>query len=461
MKKILLFLFFTHVVWAQKKPNILIFIADDWSKHAGIYGDNVVKTPNIDRIAKQGVVFENAFCSSPSCSPSRAAILTGMYPHQLESGANLHGTLAIKYPNYTQILKKNNYHVGVERKGWGPGNFEIGGYTDNPAGKVYDNFDEFLKNKKESQPFCFWFGTFDPHRPYKKSMGVQSGIDSSKIEIPRWLPNHGIVKEDIADYYYEVQRFDKEIGQVLEHLERIKELDNTLIIITSDNGMPFPRAKANVYDSGSNVPLILYWKNKVQPFAENQNTFVNLMDIAPTILEAVGLKIPKEMKGKSLVPFLLKTASVHQKEVFIERERHANVRKGNESYPVRAIRNDRFLYIKNFEPDLYPAGDPEKWYSVGSYGDVDASPTKDFLIENKLQFQVQFDQAFTKRPAEELYDLALDPLQLNNIISYKKYANDLAVLRIQLKKWMKSTQDPRLTATKVFTEYPYYGQEGK
>lgn len=448
---------FANLGLAQKSPNIIVFIADDWSKHAGVYGDKVIKTPNIDKIASQGLVFQNAFCAAPSCTPSRAAVLTGRYPHQLGEGGNLYGTLLAQYPNYAKILEKQGYHVGLERKGWGPGKYENGGYEHNPAGKEYNNFVDFFSKRSENQPFCYWFGSHDPHRIYIKGSGVESGIDSSLVKVPAWLPNHAVIKADIADYYFEVQRFDREIGEIIEKLQISNELDNTLIIVTSDNGMPFPRAKATVYDSGSNIPLIISWKNGIKPNAQLQNTFVNLIDLAPTFLEVSGTAVPKEMSGKSLLPFLKNQSLKHREEVYLERERHANTRKGNESYPVRAIRNKKFLYIRNFEPELHPAGDPEKWYSVGRYGDVDASPSKDLILDNLKDFEFYFKRAFGKRPAEELYDLSRDPNQLNNVINDKKYLKSLNILRSKLNEWMKSSQDPRLKPTRVYTEYPYRG----
>jgi len=457
LKKILIFLLLAHLSFSQKTPNIIVFIADDWSKHAGVYGDKVIKTPNIDKIASEGIVFQNAFCAAPSCTPSRAAILTGRYPHQLGEGGNLYGTLSAKYPNYAKILEKQGYHVGLERKGWGPGKFENGGYEHNPAGKLYRNFEEFFSKKPENQPFCFWFGSQDPHRAYIEGSGVEAGINSSLINVPAWLPNHPIIKSDLADYYFEVQRFDREIGEVIEKLKISNEYDNTLIIVTSDNGMPFPRAKANIYDTGTNIPLIISWKNGIKPNPQLQNTFVNLLDLAPTFLEITNIEIPKEMTGKSLLPFLKNQTIEHRQEVYLERERHANVRKGNESYPIRAIRNDKFLYIRNFEPDLHPAGDPVKWYSVGRYGDVDASPSKDLILDNQNNFEHYYQRAFGKRPAEELYDLSNDPDQLKNVINDKKYTKSLKNLRSKLNKWMKTTQDPRTKPTKVYSEYPYNG----
>lgn len=342
-----------------KQPNILFCIADDWSgDHASIYGDKTVSTPTFDRMAKEGVLFRRAFCASPSCSPSRASILTGQYPHRLEEGGNLWGSLSVRYPNYTQLLEKQGYLVGISRKGWGPGNDTIGGYRHNPAGQRYSNFEEFYAKKSPNQPFCYWFGSTDPHRPYEKGAGEKIGLKIESVQVPACFPDVPEVRRDILDYYFEVQRFDKEVGEIIQFLEHKGELENTIVVITSDNGMPFPRAKANLYDLGTKMPLVITWKARIKG-GKVINEMVNLIDLAPTFLEASGLKVPKEMSGKSLLSLLEgKRKENLEKVQFLERERHAYVRPNNLGYPSRAVRTNQFLYIANFQADRYPAGNP-------------------------------------------------------------------------------------------------------
>jgi N-sulfoglucosamine sulfohydrolase len=445
---------------AKAQPNILFVIADDWSYgHARIYGDKVVKTPNFDRVAREGALFDYAFCAAPSCSPSRAAILTGQYPHRLEEGANLWGSLPVKFPTYTRILEEQGYFVGLSRKGWGPGNDKAGGYRQNPAGKGYKDFAQFLASNTEGKPFCYWFGTTDPHRPYEPGSGIASGMQPERVQVPAFLPDAPAVRSDILDYYYEIERLALELGEMLRMLEEAGQADNTLIVVTGDNGMPFPRAKANLYDPGVRVPLAIRWKGKIRA-GQRIREFVNLTDLAPTFLEAAGQAVPSGMNGKSLLPLLTGKTAEHRSEVYVERERHANVRKGDLGYPCRAVRTGEFLYIRNFFPDRWPAGDPELYHAVGSYGDIDASPSKQYIMDHRAQKAIApfFVLAFGKRPAEELYDLKLDPGQLNNVAGKPVYKAMLHTLSRKLDVWMQQTGDPRAEAhDDRWDKYPYYG----
>lgn len=446
---------------AIKRPNILFIIADDWSyPHAGIYGDKVVKTPNFDRVAREGALFTNSYCVAPSCTPSRAAVLTGQTVHRLEEGANLHGFLPKKFAVYPDLLETAGYTVGYTRKGWGPGvlggtgrvqnspvtttqtipsaKLEENGRTRNPAGPAFKSFEEFFKIKPAVKPFCFWLGSQDPHRPYIKGAGRQSGMRLEDVQVPAFLPDTPEVRGDILDYYFEVQRFDREIGELLRLLEAAGELDNTLIVITSDNGMPFPRAKANIRDSGNRMPLAIRWPAQVKG-GQVISDFVSHTDFAPTFLEAAGLKPPKQMTGQSLVGLLNGRKETDRDHVFLERERHANVRRGDLSYPVRAIRTRDFLYVRNLRPERWPAGDPERHKAVGAFGDVDASPTKELILDKRADKEIInfFRLAFEKRPAEELFDLRLDPAQLMNVADEPRHAEAKRKLRTTLDKWMR------------------------
>jgi arylsulfatase A-like enzyme len=446
-----------------RRPNVVLAIADDWSfPHAAIFGDRTVKTPNLDRLAREGARFTHAFVAAPSCTPSRAALLTGQAVHRLEEGGNLHGFLPKSYAVYPDLLEQAGYVVGYTGKGWGPGRFEPGGRTRNPAGPQFKSFDEFMQRRAAGSPFCFWFGSTDPHRPYEPGTGARAGMIPQRVQVPGFLPDTEAVRNDLLDYYFEVQRFDRDLGQIVDALERSGELEHTIIVVTSDNGMPFPRAKANVYDSGARVPLVIRWPGVARPGTVVE-ALVSLTDLAPSILESAGMTPPEAMTGRSLLPLLRGDAQAGRDRVFIERERHANVRRGDLSYPVRAIRTNDFLYIRNFRPERWPAGDPEQYVAVGPFGDIDGGPSKSVLLDRPGAAIVRFVRLATaKRPAEELYDVRRDPHQMENVAGRPAHRAAQQRLRAELDRWMRETGDPRATVDDDrWDRFPYYGAPAK
>jgi len=246
-------------------------------------------------------------------------------------------------------------------------------------------------------------------------------------------------------------------------LRALGELDNTLVVITADNGMPFPRAKANVYDAGARLPFAMRWPGRARA-GLGVDAFISLSDLAPTFLEAAGLTPPDSMSARSILRLAAGVTEQGRDKVFVERERHANVRKGDLSYPVRAVRTDEWLYIHNFRPDRWPAGDPEMFFSVGPYGDIDGGLSKTLLLERRDNPAIGrlFGLATAKRPAEELYDLKADPGQLINVAADPGRGEAKARLRRMLDEWMRTTGDPRATTDDDrWDRYPYYGQPGK
>ncbi|HMJ90786.1 MAG TPA: sulfatase, partial [Candidatus Acidoferrum sp.] len=425
------------------------------------YGDAVMKTPAFDRIAREGALFNYAFCAAPSCTASRGAILTGLAPHQLESGGNLWSTLPAKFETFPDTLERAGYFVGLMGKGWGPGDVKSGGRTRNPAGPPFKSFEAFLEKRPPGKPFCFWFGSVDPHRPYERGTGTDAGLDANKVRVPAFWPDKPEVREDMLDYYFEVERLDRNVTALIATLEKRGELENTVIIYTSDNGMPFPRAKANLYDAGTRMPLAIRWPGKTKP-GTKVDAFVNLYDLAPTILELSGVAAKTNMTGRSIVPLL--TGSVvgsGRESVFVERERHANVRAGDLSYPSRAVRSKDYLYIRNFAPDRWPAGDPVMWKAVGEFGDCDNGATKSFILEHREQEWAGrfFDLCFGMRPGEEFYDLRNDPDQLTNVVKRSEFGVTVTKHREWLANWMKQTADPRAIdpADDRWDRYEYFG----
>lgn len=448
-----------------KRPNILILMTDNhFADHVGAYGDKVIKTPNIDKVAQEGIMFNNAFCSTPSCSPARASMLTGQDPWRLGEGANLWGGFP-QEKVYTQLMAEAGYHVGIEGKGWGPGNAEADGWETNPGGERYDSFEEFYNEIDKGQSWMYWYSSRDPHRPFRKDGWKNSGIDLNSIIVPSYLPDTEEVRKDIADYYNEIQMFDDEVASYLALIGEMGQLENTIVIICSDNGWQMPRGLANLYDAGTKVPLIISWPAHYKGNRVIED-FVSLNDFAPTFLELAGIEIPKEMTAKSLLPILTSEDSGiidEERDFFVMgRERHAFVRQDGLGYPGRAIRTKDYLYIKNYEAERWPAGDPPL------YGDVDAhmlqypSPTKFYILEHKGDPKVKpfFDLAFGKRPAIELYDIKKDPEQINNVAGLPEYAEAQSQLAKRMIDYLVATEDPRETGEPFDWDGANYYMEG-
>jgi arylsulfatase A-like enzyme len=450
---------------ADARPNILYCLADDWSwPHAGVYGDRVIRTPTFDRVAREGMRFNYCFSASSSCTPSRAAMLTGQYPHRLEEGSCLWGFLPKKFPVYPDLLEKAGYAVGSTRKGWGPGDFRAGGFTHNPAGRAFKDFATFLKTEPDGKPFCFWFGSHDPHRPYEAGSGAGSGLKTNDVVVPPFWPDNGASRNDVLDYYSRVERYDREVGELLDLLAKDGKLGNTLVIMTGDNGWPFPRCKANLYDGGTRQPLAVRWPAMCKA-GQVSDDFINLMDLAPTCLEAAGAKPLPEMTSRSFLGLLTGAEkSGSRNTVFLERERHANARAGDAGYPVRAIRTRKFLYLRNLRPDRWPAGDPQAHKDPKRvFGDCDDGPTKNYILDHREEPGIQqfFELCFGKRPDEELYDLSKDPHQIHNVAGQPAFAATQQQLRAQLNQWMKDTADPRAVKDDDhWDSYPYFGGGG-
>ncbi|MDX2178990.1 MAG: sulfatase [Bryobacteraceae bacterium] len=444
---------FPAILRAQRRrPNILLLLADNWAApHASILGDPVVRTPAFDRIANEGVLFTGACSPNPSCSPARSSILTGQETHRLEDAANLYGPLALRYPRYPQTLEQAGYVCGYAGKAWGPGQppADSNGRRRNPVGDAFPDFGKFLAAKPAEKPFCFWFGSNDPHVPWTRGQERRSKLDAAKLKVPAHLPDWEVTRQDMLGYYAEVEEFDADCGRILETLKSAGELDNTLVVVTSDNGWQMPRGLANCYTLGVRVPMAMRYPERIAKGTVRED-FASLFDLAPTFLDAAGLPAPKGQSGASLF------GPQRRKEIFLERERHANVRKGDLGYPVRGVLNKRYLYLRNLEPERWPAGDPEHYWAVGPYGDIDDGPTKRRMMREKPQ--PHFDLCFGKRPPEELYDLATDPDQTKNLAaeaSAQKVKRDLSA---KVTAHMKRSGDPRASGpTDFWDRVPYTG----
>lgn len=460
---------------APKRPNILLVIADDWSaNHAGAYGCRWIRTPNFDRVAKEGVLFANAFTNNPKCSPCRASLLTGRNTWQLEEAMCHNGVFPAKWPVYPDVLEKAGYLVGHTGKGWGPGDFKAGGFKRNPAGPGYQqfkekpplqgmgntdlarNFDAFLKAREPGQPFCFWVGSHEPHRAYEEGSGRRAGRDLASVVLPAYYPDSDTIRSDLLDYAMEVERFDAELGKVLDRLEKTGEIDDTLILVTSDHGMPFPRVKGQIYEAGFHLPLAVRWGRHVKPGRVVED-FVNVRDFAPTFLEAAGVEAPGSMTGRSFLDVLRSEASGKvaptRNRMVVGKERHDLGRPNDQGYPVRALRTPEYLYVVNYEPDRWPVGNPET-----SYPNCDNGPTKTLIT---FRFDDYYRLCFGKRPAEELYRVGTDPDCVKNLVADPALREVKAGLRAEMESLLRKDEDPRMFGRgEVFESYKYLGARG-
>ncbi len=460
-------------------PNILFVIADDQSwPHAGAYGASFVETPSFDRVAREGVLFQNAFCAAPQCSPNRAALLTGRHIWQLEEAGTHRSCFPVKYQVYPDLLESAGYFTGYTGKGWSPGDWAVSGRSRNPAGPEYDvkrmpskphgglsgtdytgNFEAFLNARPEGKPFCFWFGGHEPHRPYEEGSGIRMGKKPETVEVPPFLPDTDLVRSDILDYAAEIEWFDRHLGGMLGLLETRGELDNTLVLVTGDNGMPFPRAKANLYEYGIHVPMAVMWRGRAKG-GRTANDLISFTDIAPTFLEAAGLEPPREMSGKSFLGIIIGTVKKKKDEsrtfILSGRERHSHARADNLGYPSRSIRTPEYLYIRNFKPDRWPAGDPVPSGESEGFHDIDDSPTKTWMLKTGPEDDL-FRLAFMKRPEEELYDIKKDAGCMKNLAGQPEYNQVRDKLRGMLEKNLTEQGDPRMLGYgDIFDSYPRY-----
>lgn len=473
-----------------QRPNVLFCIADDQSyPHAGIYGSRFVRTPAFDRVARQGVLFRNAFVSAPSCCPSRGSVLTGQDFYRLREASMNHTVWPGGPAVYPDVLAGSGYHAGYTGKGWGPGNWRVSGRRDSLCGPEYNrmkltppgkhisnidyaaNFEDFLKQRRSGAPFCFWAGFTEPHREYEPGIGSRHGKRLDDVEVPGFLPDAKEVRSDLADYAFEIEWYDRQLVRLLKLLEDRGELDDTIIVVTADNGMPFPRAKANLYDYGTRMPLAIRWGARARP-GRAVDDFVSFTDFAPTFLEAAGLPVPREMTGRSLMPLLESSQSgridrARDYAVFGIERHFPGSRPGGAGYPSRAIRTSDYLYIRNLTPERSPAGDRPGpvWPSddpTGGFGDTDGGPTKTCLWQNRAKYPELFQLAFGKRPGEELYAIEDDPYNVRNLAGDARYAAAKKSLSERLQRYLAKTQDPRATGSgelldAVMKKYPVLG----
>jgi N-sulfoglucosamine sulfohydrolase len=465
------------------RPNVLLCIADDWSHgHAGSYGCKWVKTPGFDQVARQGLLFTRAYTPNAKCAPSRSCLLTGRNSWQLEDACNHICYFPPKFTSYMEALGNSGYTVGFTGKGWGPG---IARTADNKprqlTGHPFNtrrlksptsgitrndyagNFSDFLDSTREKGPWCFWYGALEPHRGYEFGSGrKRAGKALSDIDrVPGFLPDNEVVRNDMLDYAVEVEHFDTHLSRMLAELEKRRLLDNTLVIVTSDHGMPFPRCKGQAYDYSNHVPLAIMWKKGIKKPGRTIDDYVSFIDIAPTVIETAGLSWDRTgmqaSPGRSLTELFTTEKEgrvIPQRDhVLIGKERHDIGRPDDVGYPIRGIVKDDKLYIHNYAIDRWPAGNPETGYL-----NCDGSPTKTVILNARRDHSQPryWELCFGKRPSEELYDLASDPDCLVNLAGSEAHQKLLTSLKQQMIAELKAQKDPRMFGKgDYFDKIPY------
>lgn len=471
--------------WAgasDRPTNILFCIADDWGLHAGAYGTTWVKTPAFDRVAQQGVLFNRAYTPNAKCAPSRACILTGRNSWQLEAAANHICYFPPKFKGWCEALAENGWFVGHTQKGWGPGVADDeNGKPRQMTGKAFNakkakpatsgignndyagNFVDFLDAAPREKPWAFWYGCVEPHRGYEYGSGVaKGGKQTSDIDrVPAFWPDNEQVRNDMLDYAFEVEHFDRHLGRMVDELEKRGLLESTMVVVTSDHGMPFPRSKGNAYEMSNHVPLAIMWKGGPGKPGRKVDDFVSFIDLAPTFVEVAGLSAAQhkmaEMTGRSLLPILRSEKSrvveADRDHVLIGKERTDIGRPNDWGYPTRGIIKKGWVYIENFEPSRWPAGNPETGYL-----DCDAGMTKTVILGARREKGSDpfWDLCFGMRPAEELYDLAKDPDAVKNLAGKVDAMGMQSALRDQMHAQLRKQGDPRMEGKgEVFDKYEH------
>ncbi len=425
----------------NRRKNIMLIVAHDLGQHIGPYGVQTVQTPNLDRMARQGVLFQNNFCVSPGCSPSRATIMTGRYPHS-------NGVMGLTHDDFLWRLNKDENHLAhvLAANGYNTcllGNWHENNRIDNVgytttvvrnneglalssdvtenvthpnALDLADRADFYLKQTKgEANPFFLYVGIFEPHRPFNFK---DCEPDTERgVWIPPYIPQETeeqrvAAEEEFGAMQGCIKRMDVAIGQLMESLERNGLKDDTLVLFTSDHGVAMPRAKCSLYDPGVETPL-MFWGGGI-PENKRHATLISNVDYFPTLLEWCGIPIAGKVQGRSFLPLLKNEVYEPNECIFSEKNYHRDYD------PIRSIRTDRHKLIINFE------------FNVAYDAPSD--------IQQGAIYRTSVEKYMGLRPRVEFYDLDTDPWEQNNLKNHPM----LSVLKRKLLEWMKETGDPLL-----------------
>lgn len=425
-----------------KRPNIVFIIADDvnWND-LGAYGNNTVRTPNIDQLAKDGMLFKQAFLTTSSCSPSRTSIISGLYPHNTDA-EQLSWPLPEDKNTFVKQLQNSGYWTGLA------GKYHLGESVNDDFDTIYemqwkdaplgldrrlvgdgsgcDEWIKLLRSREKDKPFFTWLASFDAHRPFSEGI-IDNPHKPENVILPPYHPDTKKVRKDYALYYDEISRMDDYVGKVITELESQGVADNTIILFITDNGRAFPRDKTTLYEGGIKTPWIVKWPSKIKP-GSTSNNLVSSIDIAPTFMKIAGLEPLNDFEGIDFTPLLSEDAKPVRNEIYAEDHFH-----DFEDY-TRAIRTTSYKYIKNFYPDLpnTPSADVIRdltWKSMLSEK------------ENGTLNEAQMRCFIIPRPTEELYDIVKDPNELYNLAQNESHTNILNDMRLRLKQMRKRTND--------------------
>jgi N-sulfoglucosamine sulfohydrolase len=442
---------------SAKRPNLVLLLSDDHSaEFTGCYGNPVIRTPNIDRFASEGMKLDRFFCAAPQCVPSRTAFLTGMSPVAANMG-RFSAPLPARIRTLPEYLRQAGYFTGVVGR-----NFHLDGSPQGPvSGPVYrklglqtfrrrvdflevndgvprtlEKIGEFFERRPAGSPFFLWINYRDPHHPWDNN-ALTPGHDPAKLPIPKYLPDLPGVREDLRRYYDEIGRLDIDFKKTLDLLDNRAGSEETLVLLLGDNGCPFPHGKGSLYDPGLHVPALARWRGRIRP-GSAAAALISGEDVTPTFLDAAGLAPGEGMSGRSFLPVLTGQAARIQEHVFAQRLTHGNrpFKEGTTTHTFdlsRAVRSERYKLIYNCTPQM-------TYSPVDSYTERSWLQLTDEHLWGRLD--ARFDRAyFGARPVLELYDVDQDPGEFNNLAGRPELAAIQRTLTIALQEKMIFDQD--------------------
>ena len=440
---------------SSQRPNILLITVDDLNcDSVGVYGCSTPEiTPNLDRLASQGMRFEHAHVTIAVCQPCRGVLMTGRYPHR-SGGEGFYHLTKDNVPTLQAIFQGAGYRTGIMGKvghSTPYASFEYdfvqGGGTREPSEfyRVVRNFAE--DSKREERPFYFMANSSDPHRPFHGSEQEKRKWGNRKeppapsrvykpheVEMPGFLPDLPPVRQEIAEYFSTVRRCDDSVGQILKALDDAGVSDNTIVMFISDHGMALPFAKTNVYRHSTRTPWMVRWPGVVEPGSFESQHMISGIDLLPTLLDALDLPQPEGMDGTSFLPLLHGRDQGDRQLVFTQFHETSAKRR----YPMRAVQDRRFGYIFN------PWSNGERTFRNESQSGRTMKAMQEAAEDNaRIASRVEL---FLHRTVEEFYDYRADPDARHNLIDEPKYQNEIDRLRDELERWMVRTEDPALEA---------------